>query len=1035
MKTLKLASRLNISFGIVILMIFISGLISFSYIDVIEREHNIMNKEYLPEIQISNEIERNTLLMMYNLKSYSLDFNELYLNEAKNHLKTIIENEYKIRELNNDSRYLINLYKNIHEISSSLESYKKEMDVTEYLINQINIKQNNLNSFKDDLIKKCSEYLEIQENSLLNDIEQGKNNNLLKERSVKISLLNQFHINLLNKGVINFNHFVRNSNFYRKEIVDYKSMLGIIQDIRGITKSKINIERISEIEKALNKIQNETSELNILLNRLYEINEERDIFGKNLISKVQILSNAGIRSTLARSKKEIEIIKISKKVFFMSLFAALIISIIIANRLGSWLIMSINRISDMTRQIGEGDFSAEKEETADDEIGNLLKEINNMADNLSRTTASKKDLETEILLRKKEEEKYYNLFKSMKEGFAFHEIITDKNGKAVDYRFISINPAFEKYTGFSAQDAEGRTLKELFPDIEDYWIEIYGKVALTGERVTFENYSNELDKYFSCSAFSPEKGFFAVVFLDITERKQMENLLAEEKEQLNITLKSIGDGVISTDSFGKVTLLNTVAEELTGWTTEEAFGRPLSDVFNIENEFSGEKCDNPVDRVLSTGEIVELANHTCLISRDGNEYIIEDSAAPIKNTENEITGIVLVFRDSTEKKKLEQSAIINQRMESLGILAGGIAHDFNNLLGGLYGYIELAKLNSEINQYDSVKKNLDKSMEVFERTKSLTQQLLTFSKGGSPKREVRDLVPILKKGVEFALSGSKISPVYEIAENLPFVYCDENQIGQCVDNIIINAVQAMPGGGNILISAEEINTDKYKVKADNDCSSFIKLQFSDTGVGIPEEYLKKIFDPFFSTKQTGHGLGLATVYSIIKHHDGWINIESEPGKGTDIEIFLPGCCKGNITVTNEADNSVLQGSGKILVMDDEESIQEILKEMLENFDFSVETISGGEEAVEMIADSIDKDEPYTACILDLTVPGGLGGKDVVEKFPGLKDKTALIAASGYSDDPVISNPIEYGFSDSLIKPFMLEELIKVLNKNIIVKDI
>ena len=185
-----------------------------------------------------------------------------------------------------------------------MESYKKEMDVTEYLINQINIKQNNLNSFKDDLIKKCSEYLEIQENSLLNDIEQGKNNNLLKERSVKISLLNQFHINLLNKGVINFNHFVRNSNFYRKEIVDYKSMLGIIQDIRGITKSKINIERISEIEKALNKIQNETSELNILLNRLYEINEERDIFGKNLISKVQILSNAGIRSTLARSKKE-----------------------------------------------------------------------------------------------------------------------------------------------------------------------------------------------------------------------------------------------------------------------------------------------------------------------------------------------------------------------------------------------------------------------------------------------------------------------------------------------------------------------------------------------------------------------------------------------------------------------------------------------------------------------------------------------------------------------------------------------------------
>ena len=510
----------------------------------------------------------------------------------------------------------------------------------------------------------------------------------------------------------------------------------------------------------------------------------------------------------------------------------------------------------------------------------------------------------------------------MKEGFAFHEIITDNEGKAVDYRFLSINPAFEEYTGISAEKAEGRTVKELFPEIEDYWIEIYGNAALRGETVSFENYSKDIDKYFSCSAFSPEKGFFAVLFMDITEQKKMGNMLAEEKEQLSVTLRSIGDGVISTDRFGNVTLLNNVAEELTGWTTEEAFGKPLCDVFNIVNEFSGEKCENTVDKVISTGEIVELANPTCLISKEGHEYIIEDSAAPIRNIDNEILGVVLVFRDSTEKKNLEKSAIMNQRLESLGVLAGGLAHDFNNLLGCLYGYIELAKLNSEI------------------------------------------------------------------------------------------------------------NNDKYKIEDSAECRNFVKLVFSDTGIGIPKECLKKILDPFFSTKQAAHGLGLSTVYSIIKYHDGYINIKSEPGKGPDIEILLPVYCENPIRELNKKSDSVFNSSGKILVMDDDESIREVLKEMLESFDYSVDAVSDGEEAVDMITESIDKEEAYTACILDLTVPGGLGGKEVVERITNLKEKMLVIASSGYSEDPVISNPSEYGFSASLTKPFMLEELISLLNQTL-----
>ncbi|MBN2801823.1 MAG: PAS domain S-box protein, partial [Deltaproteobacteria bacterium] len=275
------------------------------------------------------------------------------------------------------------------------------------------------------------------------------------------------------------------------------------------------------------------------------------------------------------------------------------------------------------------------------------------------------------------EEKYRLLYTAMDQGLALHEIITDENGKPVDYVFLDINDSYTKILGINREMSIGKRIKEVMPDVEQYWIDIFGKVALTGESSYYENYLKTTDRFYSTYSYCPKKNHFAVLVNDITDRKLAEEAVAAEKERLAVTLRSIGDGVITTDTAGNVVIINKVAEKLCGWKQEEALGKPLGTVFNIINENTRQPHENPVEKVLASGEIIELANHTLLIARDGTERIIEDSGAPIKNKESMTIGVVLVFRDMTEKQKLNHTMQRAQKLESLGILAGGIAHDFN----------------------------------------------------------------------------------------------------------------------------------------------------------------------------------------------------------------------------------------------------------------------------------------------------------------------------------------------------------------------
>lgn len=514
------------------------------------------------------------------------------------------------------------------------------------------------------------------------------------------------------------------------------------------------------------------------------------------------------------------------------------------------------------------------------------------------------------------------------------------------------------------------------------------------------------------------------VVSDITKRKEMEHELAAALERLSVTLRSIGDGVITTDMEGRITMLNQVAEELTGWSLNDALERPLSEVFHIINQRTREICENPAEKVLKSGCIVGLANHTALICRDGSERIIADSGAPIREKDGGIIGVVLVFRDITEKEKMEKALQNTQKLEAIGALAAGIAHDFNNLLGGIFGYLDLARDQAERGDCAGAANALIKGISVFERARHLTRQLLTFSTGGTPIRLPLPIPEQVQKTVAFALSGSNITPVFTIEPRVWHCDIDENQIAQVFDNIVINARQAMPLGGRIEISIVNVAAgDAPFPLQQTDC---VRVSLRDYGCGISKDHLPRIFDPFFTTKQQGNGLGLAICYSIVHKHDGHIDVESEPGKGTTFHIYLPSSVSSACAGESES-VAAHQGVGRILVMDDETFLLDILRVRLVDMGYDCITAEDGEVALKLAREAIEGGAPFCAAILDLTIPGGRGGNDIIGELLELDPSLKVIASSGYSDDPVMSRPADFGFCGCLAKPYRTSDLAMVMH--------
>jgi len=522
---------------------------------------------------------------------------------------------------------------------------------------------------------------------------------------------------------------------------------------------------------------------------------------------------------------------------------------------------------------------------------------------------------------------------------------------------------------------------------------------------------------------------------DITARKMTQEALAGEKERLAVTLRSIGDGVVTTDTAENIVLLNKVAEELTGWSQAEAAGKNIDGVFTIINEKTRQPIENPVRRVLTTGCIGELDNHTVLVSREGKERIIADSAAPIRDQESRIVGAVLVFRDITEKRKMEEELLKAQKLESIGILAGGIAHDFNNLLTAILGNISLSKMY--VSAGDKIHQKLSEAEKASLRARDLTQQLLTFSRGGAPVKKTSSIVEIIKDSTAFSLSGAKVTCTFAIPDDLWMVEVDEGQISQVINNIILNAEQAMPNGGVIEVTCRNIQVRA----ADNlplQEGRYILVTISDQGEGIPEEALPRIFDPYFTTKDRGKGLGLSTVYSIVHNHDGHITVSTKPGFGTTFFIYLPATnCSEKLHPREEIAADPLESptvKGKVLVMDDEENIREVVAEMLRFIGYEVTLSRDGEEAVSLYMHALESNQPFAAVLMDLTIPGGMGGGEAIRILRKIDPEVKGIVSSGYSNDPILSEYSAFGFQGIITKPYKLGELRDVLERVIAESD-
>ncbi|MBN1307601.1 MAG: response regulator, partial [Chitinispirillaceae bacterium] len=358
-----------------------------------------------------------------------------------------------------------------------------------------------------------------------------------------------------------------------------------------------------------------------------------------------------------------------------------------------------------------------------------------------------------------------------------------------------------------------------------------------------------------------------------------------------------------------------------------------------------------------------------------------------------------------------------------------IAHDFNNLLGGIYGYLDIAIATTK---EPAIAEYLQKTLSTMNRARGLTHQLLTFAKGGSPIRKVDRLMPFIEDAARFALSGSNVSCDFDIRPDLWQCEFDRTQIGQVIDNLVINAQQAMPLGGKIGIAAQNITfmKNEHPPLAEG---GYVRLTVIDRGIGIPRENLSRIFDPFFTTKTKGHGLGLATCYSIVKRHGGCIEVESELGKGSTFHVFLPAAAE-TVTAVDTAEPATHHGTGTILVMDDEAVIRDTLGMILKSFGYSVVAKNNGAEALDFFRTETSAGRKFSAMIFDLTIAGGTGGKEAVKEIRKIDMAVPVFVASGYADDPVMAQPAKYGFTASICKPFTAGELAMVLNTSIVTEE-
>jgi PAS domain S-box-containing protein len=645
---------------------------------------------------------------------------------------------------------------------------------------------------------------------------------------------------------------------------------------------------------------------------------------------------------------------------------------------------------------------------------------------------------TDITERKHAEEnikemkdKYESLIKNIPD--VIYSVLPDATSST-----IFVSERIKEWTGYSPiefyQDNELWS-KSVHPEDKNKSLETFLKACETKKDFTSEYkvIHKETGQVFhvrdhGVPIFDEKGGIirFDGILTDITERHLAEVALreAEAKYRTLVEQSLQGVGIVQD---GGIAFANQALAEITGYTVKELTTLSHEKVVSIVH---------PEDQSLVWGRMrdrmmgISVPNHYEFrgVRKDGSIVQLEMFAN--LSEYNGKPAVQAIIVDITEKRKIEEELLKIQKLESLGILAGGIAHDFNNILTAILGNISIAKLSAKPG--DKVFDRLKEAEKASMRAKDLTQQLLTFSKGGAPIKKTISLSKVLKDTATFTLSGSSVECKFIIQEDLWPVEADEGQISQVIHNLIINADQAMPEGGMIEVSAENI-TIGIEAALPLQQGNFVKMSIKDQGIGMPEDHLSKIFDPYFSTKQKGSGLGLTVAYSIIKNHQGYITADSELGVGTTFSIYLPASKKQLLPEEIQEVKPII-GKGKILVMDDEEIIREALGEILTTLEYQVGFAKNGEEAIALYKQAKEINEPFDAVIMDLTIRGGMGGKEAIKKLLEIDSNVKAIVSSGYSTDPVMADHQKYGFNGVVAKPYDIQELGKTLHKIIAKKN-
>jgi two-component system cell cycle sensor histidine kinase/response regulator CckA len=614
----------------------------------------------------------------------------------------------------------------------------------------------------------------------------------------------------------------------------------------------------------------------------------------------------------------------------------------------------------------------------------------------------------------------------------FNEILTNTPDGVVivdkDNKLRFMNPAAENLLERKGRKSAGKPFE--FPMITDETESREIEISRAdGERITLEMRGVKIEW--------KGKDACLISLRDITRKKKLLKAFSQEKERLDITLRSIVDGVITTDQKGVIRLINWMAVQMTGWTQEEAVGKPLAHVLKLKDKTTGEFLLDAAKRAMKADNTLEITNTNdwVLISRSGVKIPIEYSCAPVFK-EGEVMGMVLVLRDTTEKKEWEEDLIRSRNLEALGVLARGIAHEYNNILTSTLGYISLAKVvTGEDHQIFPM---LIKAEEAGFRAKEISSRLLTFSKGGEPQKREDSIVNTLEQAAHRILKSPLIATDWHIDDDLWPVMFDPPQVSLAVSNILKNAAEAVNNQGCIQIKVKNFKVPGKRASAIKR-GNYVKITITDRGSGIPDEDLPKIFDPYFTTKEKAEGMGLTTAYSIIRKHGGWIRVKSKKDReasGTTVTLLLPAAVtfpeekktSGPVTGAVKRVEPPAMKKRKILVMDDEDMVREIAREMLEFLEYEAVTAEDGEEAQELYRSAMKSGSPVEMVILDLVVPTGMGGKECIQKLQEIDPHVTAVVSSGYSDDPVVANYQDYGFRGVLSKPYKIDELREILEQ-------